>query len=101
MKKLFKISALFCFFCLLSCKNDEPYRAIEITVINADQGTITLFRLPEKKLVYQEYFDKEYQQTTYISNIPDGEYYLQVISDMQLIDTSFVYTGRIGLGVEF
>jgi hypothetical protein len=57
--------------------------------------------MPEKKLIRNQYFDINYQNIIYLHNIPDGEYYLQVISDMQLKDTSFVYTGVIGFGVEF
>ncbi len=103
MKKLAINLSLFIFFCLISCKMPGEYRDIEISILNAQQGTVYIIRLPDEKQIHSEYFDMEYvpEGIVHISGIPDGKYKLQVIADEELREEIFEYTGRKGLMVEF
>lgn len=85
------IIALFCFFCLISCQEVGPYRDLEITIINADHAVIKLYQLPSNQLIRQTDFDREYQETVYLNNVPDGEYKLEVAANEFKIDTVFQY----------
>lgn len=103
MKKLTITLSLFIFFCPISCKMPGESRDIEISILNAQQGTIYIIRLPDEKQIHSEYFDMDYipEGTVHISHIPDGKYKLQVIADGELREEIFEYTGRKGLMVEF
>jgi len=103
MKHLLLTLSLFIFFCLISCKAHGDFRDIELSILNARQGTVYIIRLPEEKQIHSEYFDFDYmsEDVLHISNIPNGKYKMQVIADEKLREVVFEYSGRKGLMVEF
>lgn len=95
------ITAFFCFFCLISCKEVGPYRDLEISIYNVDHGQIRIYQLPDSILIYETYFEILKDNIIHISNIPDGEYLLVITCDSLTHEQKFVYDGVIGLGVVF
>ena len=64
MKKLLIALPLFIFFCLISCKMPGDFRDIELSILNARQGTVDIICLPDEKQIYSEYFDMDYMKDT-------------------------------------
>jgi hypothetical protein len=102
MKSVIKTLSLFIFFCLIFSFK-KPERDIEIHILNTKEADFYLFSLPDKKLRYNEMFDRNYVDTQewHIKDMPDGMYNFQVISFEKLRDTTFMYTGQAKLTIRF
>lgn len=90
---------LFVFLCLISCQNIGPYRDIEISILNADYATISLYNLPDSTIMYKSDWERQYEPSIHISGIENGLYWLHIETDNMLFDTNLVYTGRFSIDV--